>query len=59
MTYEQVLSEFMEYIYPYIPKYMGEDDDIYLREEWNNWLDSLAKTRNITQCEADTWESPW
>lgn len=56
MTYEEVNESFKELIKDSdIPM----DDAIWLREEWNNYTDSLCKDRRITPDNYEDWDNPY
>ena len=53
MTKQQALSEFRE---------IGgviKGDEIYTRENWNNFTDSLCKRGEITDRQYNTWTNPF
>lgn len=49
LTEEQVKHEFREYILPGIIERYGKDDEVAIREGYNNFVDALC---------ADGWVSP-
>ena len=56
MTYEEVNESFKELIKECnIPL----DDEIMLREEWNNYTDSLCKDKIITPDNYEDWDNPY
>lgn len=58
---EDIVKSFEKGIWPDAKKVMNykEDDDIAKREEFNNYLDFLAKEGIITWDFANDCESPW
>lgn len=59
MTHPDAVETFNEEIKPLVEKHRGYDDDIALREEWNNWTDSLCKGGVITNCQYENWDNPF
>ena len=63
LTKAQALADFKETYMPLIRQQeadWGNGVDSCLRtEEWNNYTDHLAKDRQITQHQYNTWTSPF
>ena len=59
MTYAKACEEFKETIEPLVVAQYGRDDDVALREEFNNWTDYLCKDGRITSNQYNTWDNPY
>lgn len=62
LTKKQVLADFRENVLPAIRSMYEQDgrvDAIARREEWNNYVDMLARDGVITQKQADNWDNPY
>lgn len=56
MTYEEVNESFKNLIED---SDIPSDDAIWLREEWNNYTDSLCKDKRITPDNYEDWDNPY
>lgn len=56
MTYEEVNESFRSLIEA---SNIPADDVIWLREEWNNYTDSLCKDKRITPDNYEDWDNPY
>ena len=59
LSYEDAVAEFQETIEPLVVAQYGRDDDVALREEFNNWTDYLCKDGRITANQYNTWSNPY
>ena len=59
LSYEDAVAEFQETIEPLVVAQYGRDDDVALREEFNNWTDYLCRDGRITSNQYNTWSSPY
>ena len=62
MTYEEAQMSFEEYMEagdsPSFRQIYAQDES-EVREEWNNYIDMLAKDGDITRDEAEDWDNPY
>jgi hypothetical protein len=49
-----VVDEFTKFVYPTLP----HKDATAVRTAWNEFVDSLQKSGNITENQAATWDQP-
>ena len=64
MTYEDAQMSFEEHMEagPHqAPSFrqIYAQDEIEVREEWNNYIDMLARDGDITRDEAEDWDNPY
>jgi hypothetical protein len=59
MTKAQALAEFREIYAPAVRARYGRGDAIAMREEWNNYTDSLHRDRQITDWQVNNWTNPF
>jgi hypothetical protein len=59
MNKREALEEFRKNILPCVVQKYGKDDVVAIREAWNNWTDSLYKSRQITHKQYETWFGPF
>ena len=59
MSYEDAVAEFQAEIEPLVVARYGRDDNVALREEFNNWTDYLCKDGRITSNQYNTWDNPY
>lgn len=55
MTKKEALALFISEVAPTIPR----GDDVWRREAWNNFTDSLCKDRLISSHQYNTWSNPF
>ncbi len=59
MTEEQVVEAFEESFKPFLLAQFGPDDEIALREAFNDYTDSLCKEGQISNKMYDTMDNPY
>jgi hypothetical protein len=59
MLWQQAVDTFTNTIVPQFPRrHDGTLDTIALSEAWNNWTDSLCKSRVISDWQYENWSHP-
>ncbi len=59
MTHGDAVVLFETQIAPMLPKrHDGTNDELALSEAWNNWTDSLCKSRQISDWQYENWSHP-
>lgn len=62
MTKQQAYSNYKECIkefYTSMRLYKKDHDKIMMREEWNNYIDSLHRENAITDYQVNNWSNPF
>jgi hypothetical protein len=57
-SYDDVLTDFEENIKPAVIARYGADDEVALREGWNDWTDGLCKDGEISPWAYENWVGP-
>jgi len=61
MLWEDAVKYFNKHILAYVAQEYEQDgvpDYVARSEEWNNWTDSLCKTRRISDWQYENWSHP-
>jgi len=59
MLWQDAVNEFTNHILPMIPtRHDGTVDTVASSEAWNNWTDSLCKSRIISDWQYENWSHP-
>tara|TARA_Y100001972_G_scaffold6323_1_gene6785 strand:- start:237 stop:449 length:213 start_codon:yes stop_codon:yes gene_type:complete len=58
MLWQQAVDEFTTYHLPNFLRPDGTVDTIASCEAWNNWTDSLCKSRQISDWQYKNWSHP-
>ncbi len=59
MLWQEAVDFFTNHVVPAVAtRYDGTLDTCALRQEWNNWTDSLCKGRIISDWQYENWSHP-
>jgi len=58
-SFEDVQADFEENVLPYVVEKYGKDDEIAIREAWNDYTDGLCKDGEISEWAYENWDNPY
>jgi hypothetical protein len=58
MTKSEAVTEFAKTVLPAVVAQFGRKDKPAVRTAWNDFVDALQKSGQITERQSETWQAP-